>query len=100
MAEVSGRRADQLGDLMRVLKFAAIDLNHRVSITEKRFRRCLNDTCLPGAGGPQEQHGPNRASYRIHPCQEDLIEIAHLSNGLLLSHNARAETLRELQSAR
>src|SRR5260370_4710816 len=41
MAQVAGRRADQLGNFVAVLEFSAVDLDHGARIPEKRFRHGL-----------------------------------------------------------
>lgn len=54
MAEVSGRRADQLGDLVAVLKLCAVDLDDRAAIAYETFRRGFDQSGLTGASRPQK----------------------------------------------
>ena len=46
MTEVAGRRTDELGDLVAVLKLGAVDLKASPRVTEQRLRYRLNDAGL------------------------------------------------------
>ena len=46
MTEVAGRRTDELGDLVAVLKLGAVDLKASPRVTEQRLRYRLNDARL------------------------------------------------------
>ena len=54
MPQISGRRADQFGDLMAMLKLSAIDLDHRAAIAHQAFGRGFHQPRLAGAGGPEK----------------------------------------------
>jgi len=55
MPQVSRRRADQLGDLMAVLKLGAIDLDYRPRVVQQGLCRCLYNASLARPGRPQEE---------------------------------------------
>ena len=54
VAKITGRRTNQFGDFMAVLKLCAIDLDAGTSVAEEGLGYGLDYTCLPGAGGAQE----------------------------------------------
>ena len=57
MPQVAWRRADQLGDFVRVLEFRAIHLDHRARIAEQNFRRRFHDARLARTRRAQETAG-------------------------------------------
>ena len=91
VAEVSRRRADQLGDLVRVLELGAVDLDAGASVAEQGFRHGFDDAGLAGAGGPQKQEVADRTAGRIQAGQEHLVDLDHLFNGLLLADDFAAK---------
>ena len=54
MAEIAGRRADQFGNLVRVLKFGAVDLDAGARVAEQGLRHCFDHPGLSRAGGTKE----------------------------------------------
>jgi len=42
MSKVTRRRSDELGNLVRVLKLGAVDLDTRMWVAEQRLRHCLD----------------------------------------------------------
>src|SRR2546428_604239 len=64
VSQVSRGRADQLGDLMTVLKLRAIDLDYCSRILQQGLGGCLYDASLSGAGRPQEQKVSGRPADR------------------------------------
>ena len=62
MAEVSRRRADQLGNFVGVLELGAIDLDAGFGVAEERLGDGLDDARLSGAGRPEEQEVADWAS--------------------------------------
>lgn len=64
VSKVSRRRADEFRDLMAVLKFGAIDLNHRPGIVQQGLSRCLDDSSLARACRPQEEKISDRTARR------------------------------------
>ena len=66
--------SDQLGDLMRVLKFSAIDLGHQIRIAKENLRSRLNDTCLARARRTQEEQRANRLTGRRQSGEVNLVE--------------------------
>ena len=88
MPQVSGRRADQFGDLVAVLELRAIDLDHRARISHQAFRGGFHHARLARTGGPEKKEiadGPARAG---HARQERLIDIHYLIDGFVLPDNA------------
>ena len=92
MSQVSGRRADQLRDLVAVLELGAIDLDDRARILQQRLGGGFDDAGLARAGRPQEQEIPDRTAGRAHPRQIHLIDVDDLLDRLILTddHSAQA----------
>src|SRR5216683_3724665 len=80
-------RANQFGDLMRVLKFRAVHFDYRAGISKEDLRCSLDNARLAGAGGPQEQQVSDWAPRRAQPGTEHLIELDKRLHGLLLPHD-------------
>src|SRR4051812_16927638 len=91
MSQVSRRRADQLCDLMRVLKLCAVDLDAGASLAKKRLGECLDHAGLPRAGGSKKQKVPYWAAGRIQSRQEHLIDFGDFFDGGVLSHDLAAQ---------
>ena len=73
MSEVARRRTDQFGDLVRVLKLGAIDLDAGPRIAEQGFRHRFNDAGLTGSGWTKQQEVADRAVGGRHAGEEHLI---------------------------
>ena len=84
MSQVSGRRTDQLGDLVAVLELGAVDLDDRARILQQRLGGRFDDAGLSRAGRPQEQEVPDRAARGAHPRQMHLIDVDDLLDRLIL----------------
>ncbi len=82
--EVARRRPDQLGDLVRMLKLRAIDLDARARVAEQRLGQSLDDPGFPRTRRSQEQEVAHRASRRVQPGQEHLVDFYNLFDGLIL----------------
>src|SRR6266852_2309553 len=80
-------RANQFGDLMRVLKFRAVHFDYRAGISKEDLRRSLDNARLAGAGGPQEQQISDWAPWRAQPGTEHLIELDKRLHGLVLPND-------------
>ena len=87
VSQVSGRRPDQLRDLMAVLELGAINLDDRARVLHQSFRRRFDDAGLAGASGPEEQEVTNRAASGRHPGQMHLIDVDNLLDGFILTDN-------------
>ena len=92
MSEVSRRRADQLGDLVRVLKFGAVDLDARLGIAEQRLGHRLHDARLARSGRPQKQQVADRAAGRIQPGEKHLINFGDFFDGRVLANDLAPES--------
>jgi len=46
VSQISGRRADQLGNFVTVLELGAVDLDHRVSVAKQNLGGSLDDVGL------------------------------------------------------
>ncbi len=91
MAQISRRRADQLRNFVRVLKFGAVDLDAGAGIAEQGFRHRLDHPGLTGAGRTEEQKVANWTSRRIQSCQEHLVDFDHFLDGLVLTDDSAAK---------
>src|SRR5258708_44336 len=85
MAEITRRRADELGDLVAVLEFRTVDFDYRLWITEQAFRGSLHGPGFAGSGRSKEEKIPDRSALGQHPRQIHLISVHDLLNGLVLS---------------
>ena len=91
MPQVSGRRTDQLGDLVAMLKFRAVDFDHRARIAHQAFRGGFDEPRLAGTSGTQEQKISNRSSGIGHSGQVRLIDANDLLDRFILAHNAPSQ---------
>ena len=65
MAEVSGRRADELGDFVGVLELGAIDLDAGARVAEQGLGNGFDDAGLAGTGGPKKKEIADGAAGRV-----------------------------------
>src|SRR5437879_4840224 len=91
--QVPRRRANQLGNFVRVLKLGAIHLDHRSRVPEQYLRRGFHNARLPRPGRPQEQQVAHRTPLRAHPRAEHLVEIHQSAHALFLTHDPLAQLL-------
>src|ERR1039457_7644432 len=94
VAEISGRRTDQLCDLVAVLVLRAIDFDHSTRVVEQRFGGGLHNAGFSGAGRSQEQKVAYRPAARRHPSTKPLIGFGYLVNGVILSDHKLAQKRR------
>ena len=85
MPQISGRRTDQLGNLVAVLKFRAVDLDDRARITHQGLGGRLDDAGLAGSSGPQEEEVADRTARRRHSRQIHLIDVDDLLDRFILT---------------
>src|SRR2546422_6949894 len=91
--QIPRRRANQLGNLVRVLKLGAIHLDPRPRVPEQNLRRGFHNARLPRPGRPQEQQVAHRTSLRAHPRAEHLVEIHQSAHALFLADDPSAQLL-------
>jgi hypothetical protein len=94
--EISRRRADQLGNLVRVLELGAINLEHRARIAEQHFRRGFDDARLPRPGGSEEQQVAHGTSRRVQPGAKHLVQIHHRLHRFVLPYDLAAHASIEI----
>src|SRR5713101_8390111 len=87
VSQVSRRRADQLRDLMTVLKLRTIELYYCSRILQQGLGGCLYDASLSGARGPQEQKVSDRPPNRGQTRNVSLISPHDLVNCFILSND-------------
>src|SRR5258708_806636 len=85
MSQVSRRRADQLGNLVRVLNFRAIDCAAGRRISEECFGHCFHDASLARTGRSQKQQVTHGAPRRIQPSQKHLVDFRYFFDRLILA---------------
>src|ERR1700681_2187192 len=93
VSQVSRGRADQLRDLMAVLKLRAINLDYRSRILQQGFGGCLYDASLSGTCRPQEQEVSDRPAGRRQSRQVRLVSPHDLVNCFLLSNDEVPESI-------
>src|SRR6266478_5810065 len=91
VAQIAWRRADELGNFVRVLELRAIDLNDRARVSKKDLRGRLHDARLSGPGRTQEQQVPHRSAGRIQSGAKDLKHVHEGLYTLFLPHNLGAQ---------
>ena len=95
VAQVAGRRADQLGDLVAVLELGAIDLHHRARIAHQAFRGGFHNARFPRSGWTEKQKTGHRFARRAHPRRPGLVRIHHLPNCHFLPYHPLAQVALE-----
>ncbi len=85
MPQVSGRRADQLGNLVAVLEFRAVDLDDRARIAHQRLSRGFDDACFAGSSWPQKEEVSDGAARGRHSRQIHLINIDDVLDSFILA---------------
>src|ERR1700758_2027064 len=96
VSQVARRRTNQLCNLMGMLKFRTIDLDDSARAAKQDFRRGFDKAGLSGAGGPQEEQIPHRATRRIEPRREYLEQFHERLHTFVLSNDLRAQRLLKL----
>src|SRR5262249_61187133 len=90
--EVCGRGPDELGDLVAVLKLAAIDLEDGPRVAEQSFRHGFDNARLTRTGRSQEQEIAHGAAWGIQPRQEHLVYFDDFLDGLILAYDFPPQT--------
>src|SRR5215831_16021669 len=88
--KITRRRPDQLGDLMAVLEFAAVDFYYGPSVVEQAFRHGFDQPGLARTGRPKEKKAADRAAGAAHTNEIRLVDLDNLPDGLVLSYNPLA----------
>src|SRR5689334_9489708 len=96
VAEVARRRADDLGNLMGVLKFGAVNLDDGAGAAEEDFSSGFDDAGLSGAGGPEEEQVADGAAGGVESSGEDLEQLDEGLNAVVLADDFRAQGILEL----
>src|SRR5215469_13884056 len=91
MSEIAGRRADQLGNFVTVLKFCTVDLNYCAGVLHQRLRCGLHDPGFARPGRSEEKKISDRPSWSAHPCQVHLVDVDDLLDRLILTNNQLAQ---------
>src|SRR5689334_1212481 len=93
MSEISRRRPDQLGNLMTVLEFGAVDFDDSVRVPNETFRQRFHRPSLPRPGRPQKEKRSNRTPQTGHPRQVRLVDTDYLADGFILTYYPLAQIL-------
>src|ERR1700741_2434566 len=96
MAQVSRWRAHQFGDLMRMLKLSAINLDNRIRVVKENFGRRFNHSCFAGSGRTEKEQRAERTISLVESGEKKLKETAHTAHGIVLTDDARGKILVEL----
>src|ERR1700720_3060052 len=97
VAQVARGGPDQLRDLMRMLKFTAIDLDDRTGVPKQNLCGGFHDARLSGPCGPLKQEAPYRAPRRVQAGAENLEQVDHRLHRFLLPDDLRAQRLTKLR---
>src|SRR6266849_5206724 len=96
VSQISGRRADQLGNLMAVLELGAVDLDHCARVADEAFSGRLDKPGFARAGRPEEQKISDRPAGTRHARQVRLIDIYDLLNRVVLADDASPKVVIKL----
>src|SRR2546421_11490723 len=91
MAQVSRRRADQLGDLTTVLEFGTVNFSHRAGILEQCLGGCFHGPGFTGSRGAEKEKASNEPAWGIYAGDIHLINVDNLSNCFLLPDDTLAQ---------
>jgi hypothetical protein len=83
-----------------VLKLRAIDLDDGVRVSKENLRCGFDHPCFAGTSRSQEKERSKRFVALVHSGEEQLIQIAHTANGILLTDNERRKPFVEFLSLR
>src|SRR6266567_3238519 len=84
VAQVAWRRANQLGNLVRVLELRAINLDDCASIPKKDFRCRFHNARLSRTGWTQEQQVSHGTTGRVQTGAKDLKHVYQGLDALFL----------------
>src|SRR5260370_10718016 len=87
MPQIPRRRANQLGNLMGVLKFRAVDLDYRAGVSKENLGGGFHDARLARTGRPEKKQIPYRTARRIQSGAKDLVQVHQCLHTLFLSDN-------------
>src|SRR5580704_5400411 len=93
MAQVSGRRADELGYLVTVLELRTIDLDDCPHVSDEAFRGGFHHARLARTSRSQKQEITDWSSGARHACKERLIYVDNLIDRLVLADQAFAQVV-------
>src|SRR6184192_2863081 len=91
VAEVARRGANELGNLVGVLKFRAIYLDNRAGIPKQDLRRRFDDAGLSRARRPEKEEVSYGAARRVQSGTEDLVHVDQGLYTFLLANNLGAQ---------
>src|SRR5262245_16437951 len=98
MAQIAGWRADQLGNLMRVLKLSAIYLQEGLRVFEENLGHRFDQMSLPSARWAQKEQVSQGFSGAGKPYLKNLIDFGDLSYSLILSDDFLEKLILEVES--
>src|SRR5438552_16847233 len=93
MAQVSGRRADELGNLVAVLKFGAVNLDASARFAVQGLGHGLDHARLTRASVAKKQEIAYREVGRVQPGQKHLIDFGVFLNGLILPYDLAQQVI-------
>src|SRR5712692_10191767 len=87
VSQVSGRRTDQLGNFMAVLKLRAVNFNHGARVAYQALRRRFYQPRLAGTGRAEEQEVPDGTSRPVHSRQIHLVDVNDVIDCFVLPYD-------------
>ena len=85
VAEIAWGRADEFGDLMRVLKFGAVDLDDGARISEERLGDGFDDAGFARTSWPKKEEIANRTSRSVQARQKHLVDLGNFFDRIVLA---------------
>ena len=85
VAEISGRRTDQLGDLMAVLKFGAVNLDDARGSPKSDSAMASTTRVLPEPVGPRNRRLPTGRARSVQSGQKHLVDFSDFFDSRILA---------------
>src|SRR5256884_7813701 len=95
MTQISRRRTDKLCDLVRVLEFGAVDLDHRPRIAEEHLRCYFDDPRLSRARWAKKEQITDWAPPCLQAGTKHAVQVNDRLHGFVLPNNLLAQRSEE-----
>src|SRR5260370_22596832 len=100
MSQIPRRGANQLSNLMGVLKFRAIDLDYRAGISKENLGGGFHDSRLARTRRSKKQQIPYRTARRVQSGAKYLVQVHQRLHALFLSDDFPAQRGLEIDGIR
>src|SRR5215467_14457068 len=94
------RRANQLGNLVRVLKLRAIHLDDRAGVSKQNLRSGFHDARFARSRWSQKKQITDGTAWRIQTGAKHLVQVHERLQRLFLADNLRSQCRLEVNRIR